>query len=99
MQAPGGLLRQRVHGLRGKWLCRLCVCACVSVNVYMCESQFASVCLCVHVCVCVCLSVLVPLGGQLCVSVVNTKSTSCGVGLLEPQFYHLGNRSLIMPVI
>lgn len=77
----------------------VCVCVCVSVNVYTCESQFASVCLCVHVCVCVCLSVLVPLGGQLCVSVVNTKSTSCGVGLLEPQFYHLGNRSLIMPVI
>ena len=28
-------------------------------------------------------------GGQVCDSVVNGKDPSCGVSLLEPQFYHV----------
>lgn len=39
-----------------------------------------------------------PLGGQVCDGVMNGKNTSCGVGLLEPQFY-LKNGSMIMTVI
>lgn len=61
----------------------MCVCKYGSVNAHMCESQFASVCLCIHIFVYVS-DVHVPLGGQVCISVVNGNSTSCQGGLLEP---------------
>lgn len=47
----------------------------VYLYVLVCPRQCVSECTCV--------------GGQVCDSVVNGKDTSCGVSLLEPQFYHV----------